>query len=281
MLSEDFLGIYERLLNDVKELKTWPKGGLCACAPLRGASWEAGDVIFYGRAQNGWVRPSEFCPKDVESEDARAKKAREICEAGHVESICTIDRDVLIEPCEGCGDPQMHWVRHPRKKEFYHYENLEKGTRFWNVVGRVVRKLHRKTDEESWVPFAAWSNLYKVAPVCGGNPETSLIARQHGACAKLVEIELSTWLPRAAVFLTETNKRESDFTEVDDAWFGRFRTGLNVDSLRPVLGTPADKPVHTGWANVAGQQIQVVVALRPEHLSPEVLSGQIFAAIQP
>ena len=91
MLPAHFLDLYDRLLQSTANFPTWPNNGLSAHAPLAGESWKAGGVVFYGRAQNGWVETARFEHKDLTDSRARAEKARAICEVGYGIPICEFD----------------------------------------------------------------------------------------------------------------------------------------------------------------------------------------------
>jgi hypothetical protein len=120
----------------------------------------------------------------------------------------------------------------------------------------------------------------KVAPFQGGNPGAKLMKIQLEACMKLLEAELANWKPRAAVFLTEVNKRSGHFDRVDDdGWFAPFRNRLGIEMDDSDLSGGKRALVRAGRRNVAGHPIRIVVTLRPESLTREELSRQIVAAI--
>jgi hypothetical protein len=284
MFHDSFPEIYEGLLSDLyndPKIK-WPQEGLCAFSALTGKNWKDGEkVVFYGWALNGWVPPLKFRREDLGSDDKRSQKAIEICVAGHKASICKLDEDVLAPACEDCDDPQLHWVHHQRKKP-YRYNSVAV-TPFWSVIGKVLHGLDpARAADPNWASWIAWSNLYKVAPARGGNPGGPLMRCQFGKCAELLKVELANWQARAAVFLTEENKRSGGFDCVDlSGWFEPFRRSLQIDDLRPLPEAlrKGRVLVYKGSAQADGHPITIVVALRPENLSREELSDQIITAI--
>jgi hypothetical protein len=190
-------------------------------------------VVFYGRAQNEWVEPTRFDLDDLADPEARRRKARAICEAGYQTSICEFDVRAgrSVGSCDG---PRMHWVHHQRQRGSYPYNRVATGSPFWRVVGRVTRHLYPEAAEENWASWVGWSNLYKVAPNRGGNPGFSLKSRQFEACAELLVAELEMWRPKAAVYLTEANRRSSEFTEINDGWLKGFMPRLKIDRTCPL-----------------------------------------------
>lgn len=81
-----------------------------------------------------------------------------------------------------------------------------KRSAFWRVIRKVVES-HRIADVHSreWPSYLVWSNLYKVAPASGGNPNGTLCSLQLAGCISLMSVELSTYRPSLLLFLTGMN----------------------------------------------------------------------------
>jgi hypothetical protein len=76
---------------------------------------------------------------------------------------------------------------------------------FWRVIRAVVGRLdiaNVDDDQNPWPSHLVWSNLYKIAPVEGGNPDGNLQQAQFKGCVKLLQWELKNYQPRRLLFLT-------------------------------------------------------------------------------
>lgn len=74
---------------------------------------------------------------------------------------------------------------------------------FWRVARKVTEGLGICSDDKDWSSHLIWSNLYKVAPADGGNPNESLFNIQFDGCRKLLQQEIRDYCPRYLLFLTE------------------------------------------------------------------------------
>ncbi len=78
-----------------------------------------------------------------------------------------------------------------------------KRSAFWRVIRQVTGRLgiaDIETDE--WPSHLIWSNLYKIAPLDGGNPGEQLCRFQYDQCLKCLMQEIMGWKPRRILFLT-------------------------------------------------------------------------------
>ena len=126
-------------------------------------------ILFYGRANNGWVSSS----KDV--------------------------KDLFTEESEDCIFTlanQMSWM----EEDFI--ENDNGGYR--PSSSAFIRTMRNVAGEyyDEWSSHVAWSNLYKIAPADGGNPSESLCYTELDDCVKIMQAEISFLSPRAVVMLT-------------------------------------------------------------------------------
>ncbi|OAV64862.1 Uracil DNA glycosylase superfamily protein [Bacteroidales bacterium Barb6XT] len=83
-------------------------------------------------------------------------------------------------------DDQMEWINNYPRSAFF----------------RVIRKTTQMFYLEEWQAHVAWSNLCKLAPQSGGNPNDSLYNSQLDACQKILEKEIEILSPKFAVMLT-------------------------------------------------------------------------------
>lgn len=121
-------------------------------------------ILFVGRATNGWVTDSE------ELEEL----------FGNDEKTAIFNRK-----------DQMQWAE---ERKGY---NTQKSA-FW----RVIRQVAVSCYPDNWSSFIAWSNLYKVSPYQGGNPDNSLKAAQEKVCCEILKKEIEILSPEFVIFLT-------------------------------------------------------------------------------
>ena len=92
---------------------------------------------------------------------------------------------------------------------------------FWRVIRNTLRDLDICDVENEYVPWSShlvWSNLYKVSPAEGGNPNNALINIQFPLCKKMLRLEVNEFKPKRLLFLTG-NDWADDF--LTDKWFKR------------------------------------------------------------
>ena len=122
-------------------------------------------ILFYGRANNGWITKSD-------------------------------DIDELFgeggEECIFARENQMEWMA----------EDMVDGYR--PSSSAFIRTIRNVASEyyDNWQSHVAWSNLYKLAPWEGGNPSDSLCYAQLEDCKKIIQEEIKFTSPRAIVMLT-------------------------------------------------------------------------------
>lgn len=153
---------YDRLIRDVATVP----GDKCFFCMQWGKNFSAGDGLFFaGRAVNGWFGGNEV---------------REIFGDGKNAAFNRPDQMQWLEDAEGCRD--------------YNTRN----SAFW----RLIRRISSRFYPENWSSHTAWSNVCKVAPDAGGNPDAALYRAQLKECREILREELRFLSPRAVVMLT-------------------------------------------------------------------------------
>lgn len=132
-------------------------------------------ILFIGKAVNGWI--NDETDVNVLFGDS-SKKIFDICD-------------------------QMEWV--------YNLEGNNDGyntnkSSFWRVIKRISQKFYQN---EEWYSYIAWSNLCKIAPFKGGNPNDMLYNEQLSSCQKILAKEIEIFSPKFVVMLT--SGWENDF----------------------------------------------------------------------
>ena len=84
---------------------------------------------------------------------------------------------------------------------------------FWGVIREVTRGLGISNyGSEDWPCYLIWSNLYKISPAIGGNPNDPLCNVQFDGCKELLQCELHDYCPQYLLFLTENpNPNHTDW----------------------------------------------------------------------
>ena len=124
-------------------------------------------ILFIGKAINGWI---------------------------------TDDTDINIlfgdsEERIFAREDQMEWVH---KKEGSNNRYNTKTSAFW----RVIKQISQHYFPTEWYSYVAWSNLCKIAPSKGGNPNNKLYYEQLDSCRQILSKEIEILSPKAVVMLT-------------------------------------------------------------------------------
>lgn len=90
---------------------------------------------------------------------------------------------------------QMKWVEDcAGNKDGY---NTNKSA-FWRVTKRIAQKFY----PNDWYSYIAWSNVCKIAPWKGGNPNNALYYAQLESCKKIFEEEVRQLSPKFVIMFT-------------------------------------------------------------------------------
>ena len=153
ILRKELKPLYENLLKNVAEFDE--KATFCMQWGENFPLEKHSGVMFVGRATNGWVTDCE-----------------------NVDVLFSDSEDAIFNRHD-----QMKWV-----------ENLSGNTKGYNTrksaFWRVIKKITKELYPEPWYSHVAWSNVCKVAPWKGGNPNDSLYYAQLGDCKKIFAKEI-------------------------------------------------------------------------------------------
>lgn len=178
-LSEKYQEQYEKTVKDFVEnlkkdkLKT-KKYSLFF--PMIGKDYfKKREILVMGIATNGWPNPwscSSFKNSIIE---------KSINESLPEENMCAID-----------------WVN----EHWYDKNWRVRHSSFWQVTYKLIQAKYNCNDE-NWCCKMAWSNLYKIAPAYGGNPEIDIEWQsQYENCKKLFEMEIEELKPKNLLLIT-------------------------------------------------------------------------------
>lgn len=173
ILRKELKPLYENLLKNVAEFE-YDKETFCMQWGENFPFEEHSGVMFVGRATNGWVTDCE-------------------------------DVDVLFGDSEDAifnRPDQMKWVENlSGNTEGY---NTRKSA-FWRVIKKITKELYpEELYPEPWYSHVAWSNVCKVAPKEGRNPNPNdyLYDAQLSDCKKIFAKEIELLSPKVVVLFT-------------------------------------------------------------------------------
>ncbi len=158
------------------------------------------DFLVYGQAVNGWnmiTNKNTSIGYDF------------VLNAIIFSNKCFIDKKVKHSPLDWVN---VYWSKSTyeafvitkKRRDFYNPVNYEcNRSFFWNVVYKLINKYYG-FDENSWdwSKKLVWSNLYKIAPAEGLNPNADEIAIQQPLSIELVKRELEEIKPKYCIVLT-------------------------------------------------------------------------------
>ncbi len=175
--------LYEKVLIPIGKVWTQlPNTALTGILSVRGARFNQ-ELMVVGRAVNGW--DNEILPKQLSDPKRAYQYSKEILTSCINESTC---------PLQWVRD---YWERQSDKRY------CTGRSAFWRVIKRVSLELPVSNDgEANWSSYLAWSNLYKIAPKGGGNPDNKLCQIQFAGCKELIQLETLLLSPKRIVYLT-------------------------------------------------------------------------------
>lgn len=170
---------YERLYRCTQA--QFPAEDYTRFVAIRGERYDALDggddprLMIVGRAVNGWDRERKRIEYDSPERFAESALA------------CFRDNSRFTS----------EWQLESRENGRYSCEasayHLSR-SRFWSDVGCIRRAMSHRTDAD-WLRYIAWSNLYKVSPRHGGNPNGKLCRAQAEACVEILRAEIRLLKP--------------------------------------------------------------------------------------
>ncbi|MCL5277839.1 MAG: hypothetical protein M1517_08715 [Deltaproteobacteria bacterium] len=143
-------------------------------------------LMVIGIATNGWT--DGWLPEDVKNGNRIEKIVEQIVE------VSTHDPMNWVIECWG------------QKLKKYNCYNT-KLSPFWRVINKIMAKntdgeTKDFSDDKNWPLNLYWTNLYKISPYCGGNPDSFLRDLQLEYCKELLKAEILEARPQKILMLT-------------------------------------------------------------------------------
>ena len=228
------------ILHPVGNAKLRYKQNVYALLAGKGTRY-TGKLMVVGRAGNGWGEGIAL--SDLAVPEERKRYAQEVFDEFH--------------PSDGVCP--MQWLVNAWNRRGYWNARTRS---FWGVISKVVERLDIVEEEdfdETWASHIVWSNLYKVAPVKGGNPSERLCNEQLDGCKKLLDYEIRTYKPERLLFITERNTvSKPDYFWADDFLPDDDDNDIQWDDDKGFVQA-------SGYRTLAPDMLtRVVVAKRPE-----------------
>jgi hypothetical protein len=194
-------------------------------------------LLIVGRAVNGWGQLNTASAEDF------AMEAIEKMQKDNFNWI-VCDKSSLRNDCLDNGE--YYWLN---------------DSPFWRTNKRIWMSLTNNHDfqdleQDKWVDYIAWTNLYKIAPLDTGNPTTTMSKRQLDSCKKILKAEIENFKQTHILFITGYEWWFEDFKEIFDIEFKNVKKnvyhGENKNSFfAETYGTTSEG-------------VKIVVSCRPE-----------------
>lgn len=142
-------------------------------------------------------------------------------------------------------NPKRIFARHDQMEWVNNLSGNVKGyntrkSAFWRLIKNVSETYY----SEKWYSYIAWTNLYKLAPLKGGNPNGKLQNTQRKYCFDILKKEIEILTPMYVIFLTSgwelpfvkhLNGNEK-LNIIDTKKWGKYKTTLTeIDGIRYII----------------------------------------------
>ena len=107
---------------------------------------------------------------------------------------------------------------------------------FWNVTYKLAKSFYNRTDAD-WNNIIAWSNIMKIAPSAGGNPDAVVMQAQRKMASRLFLKELEDLKPRNAVLLTNLNTWAKPLLDYSQIPYSDVRDSEFIEAYADFSGT--------------------------------------------
>lgn len=253
-IKKDYKALYDSLTIEHPEYRvlfTTRQVPLVNFTAIEGHRYSKNRIKFMliGRAVNGW---NEYCPFD-----------KELLKDAFVDSAIKNLNNESVALSDKNSKDRFEWIDNDGRNTFRSRIDTNKAmlemnpysvkrTPFWNYACQIWAKLTKQEDMENlwrnrWYENIVWSNLYKVAPSFGGNPDENLKKAQLESCRALLKDEIDYFQPTHILF-------ETDY----EWWFDKFEDLFEATKITDQFVKSKGIYVGDGFTSM------FVVAVRPE-----------------
>lgn len=226
--------LYVKLLNDTKKYNTKKDIKLTAAMYLVGEEYinSKNKLLVIGRAPNGWNEKYSWLSSESINVIDKTNTIINIWNEydNGMENYRFSEKDpncrLSFEDAR-----RLEWVHSFDRKNKDQTDNFTKNDikgrktesfPFWSTTKRWAIELN--TNDDSWSKKIAWTNLYKVSPANGGNPDKNLCALQLETCKNILAKEIEMLKPTHIIVIAMKNHRTemNDAIPSDDIWTKDF-----------------------------------------------------------
>lgn len=180
-----------------------------------------GKFMVVGRAVNGWSKECEWIHGEY-SDSSPREKVTEAYEKSLIDPLQWVYNSWGENGVDENGKKKYNTAKSP----------------FWQLTKNVLMNLTPEDNwhEDSWALKIIWSNLYKVAPSSGGNPNNTLCSHQLDFCKRILRYEIEVNKPQYILFVTGENWFKDFFECI--TYSNEYRPKIYV-SERPEFRSPS------------------------------------------
>ena len=182
-LYQQRLLLQEEILRPIGGSDNLPLHQITGFLAAKGERYKK-DLMVVGRAVNGWELEGNDYPFPSQLIEVKQRE----CFSGRIYDS--------VSGKECCA---MEWVTNQWQHE-KKYNTVKSA--FWRVIRQIALSLKIAEQTDRWSSYLVWSNLYKVAPIDGGNPDERLCNAQFEGCRTLLYQEIKDYRPTRLLFLT-------------------------------------------------------------------------------
>ncbi len=181
-------------LQSIKEEK------MTACRAYEGKEYRKSNykIMIVGRAMNGWLTFDATDTSDTIIEKIMDKP-------GKYDYECSLGPKPFCDVVNHKGNP---YKDKDGNDKLYFYAR----SKFWKLIKYLIYKFEGQDIPEydwfyncdnAWHQKIVWSNLYKISPKDGGNPNEKQIRAQEDICAEILKLEIEYYQPQYILFITD------------------------------------------------------------------------------
>lgn len=237
-LLDHYVKIFQRVETQSLRVRKEEKKKLCCYFYNKGRLYD-GKLMVVGRAVNGG--------NDINCWKQGDSKTRSICK--YIEGIYNAQKQASLSwVTEWWGENKVD----EKGEKLYNPAT----SRFWQLVSALTEGLNGESwNKNTWTETIVWSNIYKVSPTNGGNPNFTLKKLQIDLCIEILRIEIDICKPKIILFVTGEN------------WFNDVRSLFETDGSKFV------------YRYNDGTVAYIYVCERPDRRSPSLIAKRIINEI--
>ncbi|WP_207659178.1 hypothetical protein [Anaerobacterium chartisolvens] len=171
--------------------------------------------------------------------------------------VRNIAKKVISDANDGLECP-MQWLKDRWDGTYKDDYNIHRSA-FWRVSKEILKGVSDCNDD-NWESYLAWSNLLKISPFEGGNPNASEWDAQVKECILLLKAELEELKPKYVLMMT------------DISWAEAFIKDLGGNS-EPINGNSIVRSL------LLYGKSKIIITIRPEGVGTQQFVNEVLKYI--